>query len=386
MAARRAQFGQITKLPSGRYRARYQVPDSQPRVYVNAPETFTRKADAELWLARQRTDITDGVVRPKVLAVRVTLREYAPRWLEERRNSRGEGLRPSTRRTYQQYLDAYLYPQFGDTALPKISRDDVKAWWTGFHPEHPTLRAKVYALLRTILNTAVEEEKIPSNPAQIRGAGQVRPAARKVIATPAQVDALADAMPEALALAVQLGAWCQMRSGEVLALRRRDISPERVSITRTVTWVAGEPSFGPPKTDAGERDIAVPPHIAGTVRAHMLAHAAPGPDGLLFPAHPGEARPIHQNTYGYHFGRAVEAVGLPKGFRHHWLRHTGLTWTGQVGGTVAELQARAGHSTPAMALHYQHGTRTRDEALAEALSEQIAGKGGKGKARKKRAQ
>ena len=126
--AHRSSFGQVRKLPSGRYRARYTVP-GQHQTWVNAPTTFARKVDAEDWLARQRSDIVDGVVRPKTLASRETLKTYAPRWLDERRNSRGEPLRPSTRRTYQQYLDTYLYKAFGDIPLPKIERDDVRAWF-----------------------------------------------------------------------------------------------------------------------------------------------------------------------------------------------------------------------------------------------------------------
>ncbi len=381
MAVSRSGFGQVTKLPSGRYRARYTVP-GQHQTWVNAPTTFDRKRDADDWLARQRADIVDGVVRPKTVASRVTFREYATTWLEERRNSRGEPLRPSTRRTYEQYLDAYLLPRFGDTALPKIERDDVKAWFSTFATDRPTLRARVYGFMRGVLATAVDDELIPENPCRIRGAGQVTAKARKVIATPAQVDALAAAMPARLALAIQLGAWVQTRNGEALALRRRDVTPERISISRGVTWVSSAPVFGPPKTDAGVRDLSVPPHLAATIRAHLLQHTNPGDDGLLFPAQPGENRPIHQNTYAYYMAQAVEKTTLPKGFRYHWLRHTGLTWAAQAGATVAELQARAGHSTPAMALHYQHSTQTRDEALAESLSAMKREEGAKGRRRR----
>ena len=49
-------------------------------------------------------------------------------------------------------------------------------------------------------------------------------------------------------------------------------------------------------------------------------------------------------------------------------RHTGLTLAAQSGATIAELQARAGHSTPSTVMLYQHATEVRDRALAEALS------------------
>ena len=41
-------------------------------------------------------------------------------------------------------------------------------------------------------------------------------------------------------------------------------------------------------------------------------------------------------------------------------RHTGLTLAAQSGATIAELQARAGHSTPSTVMLYQHATEVRD--------------------------
>lgn len=374
MVTERAQFGQITKLPSGRYRARYQVPGSQPRAYVNAPTTFARKGDAHAWLARQQTDIVDGIVRPKTMASRMTLREYAEGWLEARHNSRGEALRPSTRRVYEHYLTHHIYPDLGRMALPKIDRRAVESWHRALLPNRPTLRARTYALLRTLLTSAVDEGLIPANPCHIRGAGRVRPAVRKSVATPEQVEALAAAMPERLALAVHLGAWTQLRSGEVLELRRGDLFDGVVVVTRGMTWVDGKPHVGPPKTDAGERAVTIPPHVRPLVDSHLAKHVGPDSDALLFPARPDGGEQMNPSTFAYFFKAAVLKADLPKEFRFHWLRHTGLTWAAQAGATVAELQARAGHSTPSTAMLYQHATSTRDAALAQSLSELAGGR------------
>jgi integrase len=363
----RSSFGQITKLPSGRYRARYTVPGKHQR-WINAPETFSRKADAETWLARQRADIVDGVVRPQTVASRETLRAYAERWLATRRNIRGEPLRPTTVRGYRHYLDHGILPNFGDLALPKIDRKMVERWYADLLPDRPTSRARTYSLLRTILGGAADEGLIPINPCKIRGAGGSRPAVKPQTATKAQVVALASQMPERLSLAILLGAWCQVRSGEVLELRRKDVTPGRVTVTRGVTWAQGKAHVGPPKTDAGVRVISVPPHIRGTVEEHLARWANPGPDGLLFPARQGDDEHLHQQTFSYHVKESVKRAGLPMEFRFHWLRHTGLTFAARAGATLGELQARAGHSTPGIAMRYQHADAQRDEDLAQALS------------------
>jgi len=57
--AERRQFGQISKLPSGRFRARYADPDGRMTadgevLRHSAPHTFDTKGDAEAWLADER--------------------------------------------------------------------------------------------------------------------------------------------------------------------------------------------------------------------------------------------------------------------------------------------------------------------------------------------
>src|SRR5262245_38655242 len=55
-----------------------------------------------------------------------------------------------------------------------------------------SVAAKAYRLLRAVLRTAVEEDKIlPSNPCRVRGAGEEHPAERPVL-TVVQVFELAD--------------------------------------------------------------------------------------------------------------------------------------------------------------------------------------------------
>ena len=372
---RRSGFGSITKLPSRRYRARYSVPGSRPQVWVNAPETFARKTEAELWLARQRAAIEDGVVRPKVQASKVTLREYADQWLATRTNASGDPLRPSTRRVYTHYLDKHVYPVLGDLRLPQVTSERIATWYATTLVGRPTLRARTYSLLRTVLSSAVDDGHLEDNPCRIRGAGRARPATATTVATPAQVVELAVAMPERLSLAILLGAWCQLRNGEVLELRRSDITHERVSITRGVTWVDGAANVGPPKTDAGVRVVSVPPHVAEAITDHLDTHTSRGAKALLFPAAAGGSTQMHPSTFAYFLKKAVRHTSLPPEFRFHWLRHTGLTLAAQSGATLAELQARAGHSTTSTVMIYQHATSVRDRAIARALSTLAAGAG-----------
>ena len=60
-------FGEISRLPSGRYRARYTGPD---RNRHSAPVTFVARIDAEGWLVEQERLISRGEWRPPGRQVR----------------------------------------------------------------------------------------------------------------------------------------------------------------------------------------------------------------------------------------------------------------------------------------------------------------------------
>ena len=62
---------------------------------------------------------------------------------------------------------------------------------------------------------------------------------------------------------------------------------------------------------------------------------------------------------------------IPDDLRFHDLRHTGLTLLAGQGATVRELMDDAGHSSPEMAMRYQHEVSSRERMLAERMGESI---------------
>jgi hypothetical protein len=79
-------------------------------------------------------------------------------------------------------------------------------------------------------------------------------------------------------------------------------------------------------------------------------------------------RGVTSRPLGIAWDTAQCGVGRPD-LRFRDLRHSGLTWSAATGTSVAELMRRAGHTSPAAALRYQHATEDRDRALADALGE-----------------
>jgi integrase len=92
-------------------------------------------------------------------------------------------------------------------------------------------------------------------------------AAPRPTATVAEIGAAVNAATERFRLAIMLAAWCQLRRGEVLGLRRGDVDlvHSTVSIERTVTEPSGALVVGPPKTDAGRRKVVMPPNVVNAM-------------------------------------------------------------------------------------------------------------------------
>ncbi len=371
MARTAGTFGTIGKLRSGRYRARYTGPDGLRHV---APTTFTTKGDARAWLATIHADIVRDRWNPsaETSAHRKppTVAQFAGEWLADR------SLKPRTREHYGKLLDVHILPVFGSRAVTTVTSEDVRRWhasrrWDqqGTAPvvRHETLRAHCYGLLRTIFATAVSDGVVALNPCTIRGAGTATRVHRVRPATLSELVTLTEAMPERLRAMTLLASWTALRFGELTELRRGDIDTTVgvVRVRRGVVRVAGGTLVGTPKSDAGTRDVAVPPHLLPVLVEHLEIHVGVCADSLLFPAdHGGHLAP---STLYRPFYAAREAAGRPD-LRFHDLRHSGAVLAASTGATLAELMARLGHSTPQAALRYQHVAQGRDAQIAAALS------------------
>ncbi len=360
--------GAVRQLPSGRWQARYPSPTEVVEVrgpqgeartrakLVPAPHTFDTKLDAETWL-----DGEGWLEAPAAQRDDPTLRVYAGAWLG------GRDLRPRTAEHYRSMLEHHILPELGDLPLSRLTPIVVRDWYGGLNRDAPTLRAHTYSLLRTILNTAVRDELIDANPCRVEGAGSVKRARDMRPATVEELAVMVEAMPDEYRLLLLLAAWCALRVGEVCALQRRDIDLERgvLTVQRAVVWTQGRMLEGEPKTAAGRRTVAIPPHLHDAVREHLEVYVAKAPSSLLFPGRDGSWLP--PSTLRGMFYRARDAAGRPD-LAFHALRHTGAVLAAQSGATLAELMARLGHTTPGAAMRYQHAAADRDRAIAEAMS------------------
>jgi integrase len=359
------RFGNVRRLSSGRYQVRFPAPDGSIRT---GPQTFARKAEADRYL----TMVEAQMVRREWIDPergKVALKEYAERWISERPK-----LRPRTVALYRQLLRTHIAPRLGATPIAALDTSAVRAWRADLlaRGTSQTVTAKAYRLLRAVLNTAVrEDELIRVNPCRIPGADREDTAERPVLSV-AQVYALADEMPKRFRALILLTTFGCLRWGEVTALRRRDLDAVKgtVRVSQALSErQGGGLEFGPPKSRAGLRTVALPAALLPELTDHLSTYVADAPDALLFTG-PSKAHPaLRRNNFRKLVGwtDATTKIGAP-GLHFHDLRHTGNTLAAQTGASLRDLMTRMGHDSTRAALIYQHASADADRAIAEALS------------------
>ena len=342
------------RLNSGRTSYEVKLRGPSGRQYSRS---FRTRREAEAFQVHERASQVQGSwIDPS--AGSVPFAEYAGQWLDER-----VGLRPRTAELYDYLLRHHLLCWFGNVELKEITPARVRAWHARLH-EKPTIGpstlAKAYRLLRAILATAVDDELIPRNPCVLKGASVERPAERPV-ASLTDLAALANAVAPRYRAMLLLATWGGLRFGELAGLTRADLdlAARIVRVSRQVQELGdGRLVTGPPKTDAGRRTVAIPPHVVPDIKTHLAQWVGADAGALVFSSPDGSG--LRRSNFNRRVWQpACRAAGLT-GLRFHDLRHTGNTLAASTGASTKELMSRMGHASPRAALMYQHATSERD--------------------------
>jgi integrase len=418
------RFGSIRKLPSGRYQIRYPGPDGRLRT---GRDTYSRTSDAD----RALTLIEAGMIAGEWTdpqRAKVKLADYAGAWIDQR-----PGLRPRTVDLYRWLLDRHITPHLGGVPIGKLTTPMIREWRATLLGNGVSLSmsAKAYRLLRAVMMTAVEEDKIlPRNPCRVRGAGEEHAPERPVL-TVAQVFELAERIgrrpvgnlrqlpaggyrlrfgrdgvmrtsPKVYGSRAEaeralwkmagegradcehdrryrafvlLATFASLRWGEVTALQRCDLDLRAGTVRIRQAFSerrspGGKISLGPPKSKAARRVVGVPAVIIPALTEHMTLFVAPEPDALIFRGPMGG--PVRRGNFNRAAGwsHVVAAIGAP-GLHFHDLRHTGNTFAAATGAGLKDLMARMGHDSERAAMIYQHEARGADKAITGGIDAHV---------------
>lgn len=195
----------------------------------------------------------------------------------------------------------------------------------------------------------------------------------------AEVDELADAINPHSKVLVYVLAYCGLRWGEAVGLKRKyvDTSRRTIRVEEQLTEVDHHFYFGQPlKTSAARRTVRMPAFVASLLEEHFAYLEALRQDRGLPPLARDDliftnqrCRPWHRATFrGTHWLPAVRTAGL-SGLRVHDLRHTAVAFAINFSSAHPKaVQIRFGHSSIQQTYdRYGHLFPQMDEAIANDL-------------------
>ena len=336
-------------------------------------------AEAQAWLNDAEKRIQIGIWEPpqttqhKAKSKRINLGEYFPEWLENR-TFKGRSLKAGTKYRLRKDVENHILAWFGNTRLIDITQAGINQWLASMPSDQQAMKANAYKALKSILRTASqpglhgEPPLIPAYPCT-KSLPKPERKSKTVPATPEEVKAIYDAMPERYRMSIYLAVFGdRLRIGEVCALQRRDIDPKTrtLHIRRGRATMDNERLTDTPKTDNSIRDEQIPPQLLPLLQQFLDEQVRSEKDAWLFPEREDPTKPIHPNSLRSWYSQARDQAGRPD-LRFHDLRHTGLTWLAAEGAIIRELMDAAGHADVNTAMRYQHSLDRRKDILAEKL-------------------
>lgn len=339
-----------------RYMVRYRMPNGKQ----TKKRGFRRKLDAERFSNTVEVQKLSGEYVAPALG-KLTVSEMGTKWL-----ARQVHTKPSWSERVESIWRVHVDPQWGTRQLASITRPEIKDWIAEID-RAPSTVADIHGVFSSILDEAVEERRIPANPAKGMQLPRREPVDHEYL-THDQVAVLAMECSRGAEI-VMLLAYSGLRWGEMAALRPRDVDLDRrrIQIVRSASKVNSRTVIGAPKTWE-RRTVAIPYEVAELLRPVVEAQA--DPVGLLW-SRPKDGGPIRPPTTTHWFTKAVDRciaasiprddAGNPTGpatfprVTAHKLRHTAASLMIASGAHVKTIQRQLGHKTATMTLdNYGH--------------------------------
>jgi integrase len=306
---------------------------------------FRTKRDAEQFAATVEVAKMRGEYVPPTLG-RITLGQLGPDWLERQQGH----MKPSGFRSYESAWRVHVEPRWGRTRVSEIRFTAVPAWVSQLAAKRGAVVVQTaYSVLARILDDAVRDRQLASNPA--RGAKlPKRVPRRNVYLTVTQLHKLADESGRYRSLVLVLGVG-GLRWGEAAPLRVGDVGflRRRIDLHRNAVQVGNKVVVGTLKSNKN-RTVVLPGFVidalAGTAKGK-------GRDDLLWPTASGGymGPPASKDSW---LSGAVERCRksdptFPR-VTAHALRHTAASLAISAGANPKVVQRMLGHASAAMTL------------------------------------
>lgn len=390
-------------------------PGLTPKKRQKAVEEFARQFEAQ---------VKNGMAMDDR---KITLKEFADRWLEE---YAAQKLQPGTVEHYKAELDAKILPALGHLKLSELRPHNLNAFFVAMTKDGSRKDgkpggyskgsiAKTRNVFSSVLRTATEWEIIDRNPLD-----KVRPQAEEAAEklkffTPEQAATFLDyiekpytiqtkghkriddtgkeytvggyestrEIPEQMRVLFILAIYAGLRKGELLALEWSDIDfqADTISVTKSVSVVAGQQITKAPKTKTSRRIVSIPHFLTLRLKALKndrikyrwdLGDYWQGAEWVFIQdkgkqmSYSAPYSAFQDTIARYNAGKPV-AAQLPA-IPFHGLRHTSATLLIAGKQDVRTVSSRLGHAQASTTMNiYAHALQETDRKAAAALENML---------------
>ena len=336
-------MGSITAYETARgkrYRVRFRKPDHSQ----TDKRGFRTKRAAELFLASTEVKMANGEFIDAT-ASRITIETLGVPWVKAQSH-----LKPSSFAVIEVAWRVHVQPKWGSRVLGEIRHSEVQKWVSELSAtKSATVVIRAYGVLAGIIDIAVRDRRLPTNPA--RGVNLPRKAGKaRHYLSHTQVQLLAD-QSRAKGTLVLFLAYTGLRWGEAVGLRVRsvDMQRRRVRVEANAVNVRGTIFPGTPKSHEA-RSVPFPAFLAEPLAKQCEGKSR---DQLVFG--PGDVyTPTPTPKDGWFAGARRRSAALdpdfPQGLTLHDLRHTAASLAISAGANVKAVQRMLGHASAAMML------------------------------------
>jgi integrase len=366
------------KIPSKRHGRgkRWRVRNDGARTQL-----FDKKTDAERYDVNTRADLARGqYVDPQ--DGKITVTDYAEEWraLQLHREASAERA--------ERIIRLHIKPTLlGPMSIAKVRQSHLKLWVKDRAKvlSPTTLRSAYMGYVVPMFASAAVDNRIGKSPCAGIRLPEVD-TSEYVIASPEQVHALAENLPERYRAVPLVVAGAGPRASETMGLELESVDFLRREIHvrhQVVKLRGGGMCLAPLKTVTSRRIVELA-SVVGDALARHIEQFPPAPveiedrtdprksvrraARLLFTNEDGQ--PLYRSEWSKIWRPAREAAGLPAGFGLRDLRHYYATVLIYGGANVKTVQLSMGHATPTITLNtyvgYWPDALDRTRALVDA--------------------
>ena len=310
--------------------------------------TFLTKREADAFRTEMGYEVSQGTHSRASASIRVA--QAGKEWVKQ---GELDGLERATLREYRNHLKHHINPLLGTVKLSDLSVPTVNNFRNRLleHGCSQAMAKKALGSLGALIATAQDNGRVSRNVVREmtgrRKRGTKRHKKRVEIPTKDEIRSMLNEAEGHWRPLIVTAIFTGFRASEL-----RGLSWEHVDFDNKVIHVRQRADrwneIGTPKSEAGTRDVPIPPMVVNTLKEWKLA-CPEGPLDLVFPNGRGNIENLG-NIHRRGFGALQIACGIVKDdgkpkYGIHALRHAAASLFIEQGLTAKRVQVIMGHSS-----------------------------------------